>query len=101
MPGPQSGYAKKFRSIVWALVASHAFETLLAVSTQSVGRIRQVSALRVAWVIYGSLDQVSGGYIYDRLVVEQLRALGDRVTIVSLEPNGGSLPALAWFRRWV
>jgi glycosyltransferase involved in cell wall biosynthesis len=53
-----------------------------------------VSALRVAWVIYGSLDQVSGGYIYDRLVVEQLRALGDRVTIVSLEPNGGSLPAL-------
>jgi len=94
MPGPQSGYAKKFRSIVWALVASHAFETLLAVSTQSVGRIRQVSALRVAWVIYGSLDQVSGGYIYDRLVVEQLRALGDRVTIVSLEPNGGSLPAL-------
>jgi glycosyltransferase involved in cell wall biosynthesis len=50
--------------------------------------------LRVAWVVYGSLDQVSGGYIYDRLVVEHLRALGDRVTIVSLEPNGASLPAL-------
>ncbi len=54
-----------------------------------------MSVLRVAWVIYGSLDQVSGGYIYDRLVVEQLRALGDRVTIISLEPNGASLPALA------
>jgi len=54
-----------------------------------------MSALRIAWVIYGSLDQVSGGYIYDRLVVEQLRALGDRVTIVSLDPNGGALPELA------
>jgi glycosyltransferase involved in cell wall biosynthesis len=53
-----------------------------------------VSALRIAWVIYGSLDQVSGGYIYDRLVVEHLRALGDIVTIISLEPHGTSLPAL-------
>jgi len=53
-----------------------------------------VSALRIAWVIYGSLDQVSGGYIYDRLVVEHLRALGDVVTIISLEPHGTSLPAL-------
>ena len=53
-----------------------------------------MSALRVAWVIYGSLDQVSGGYIYDRLVVEHLRALGDVVTVISLEPHGTSLPAL-------
>ena len=53
-----------------------------------------MSALRVAWVVYGSLDQVSGGYIYDRLVVQHLRALGDSVTIVSLRPNGASLPAL-------
>lgn len=52
------------------------------------------SCLRVAWVIYGSLDQVSGGYIYDRLVVEQLRELGDAVTVVSLTPNSGALPAL-------
>ena len=51
--------------------------------------------LRVAWVVYGSLNQVSGGYIYDRLVVEQLRALGDQVTVISLEPNGTCLPALA------
>lgn len=53
-----------------------------------------MSTLRVAWVIYGSLDQVSGGYIYDRLVVEHLRELGDRVTVVSLDPNGGALPQL-------
>jgi glycosyltransferase involved in cell wall biosynthesis len=51
--------------------------------------------LRIAWVIYGSLDQVSGGYIYDRLVVEQLRALGDTVTVVSLSPDGASLPELS------
>jgi glycosyltransferase involved in cell wall biosynthesis len=50
--------------------------------------------LRIAWLVYGSLDQVSGGYIYDRLVVEQLRALGDRVTVISLEPNDASLPTL-------
>ena len=54
-----------------------------------------MSTLRVAWVVYGSLDQVSGGYIYDRLVVEHLRALGDRVTVLSLDPNATSLPALA------
>ena len=53
-----------------------------------------MSPLRVLWVVYGSLDQVSGGYIYDRLVVEHLRALGDDVTIVSLEPNAESLPTL-------
>ncbi|HET7542463.1 MAG TPA: glycosyltransferase family 4 protein [Polyangiaceae bacterium] len=56
--------------------------------------IALVSALRVIWVVYGSLDQVSGGYIYDRLVVEQLRAMGDQVTVVSLQPNLDSLPAL-------
>jgi glycosyltransferase involved in cell wall biosynthesis len=53
-----------------------------------------MSALHIAWVIYGSLDQVSGGYIYDRLVVEHLRALGDTVTVVSLEPNRSSFPLL-------
>jgi len=57
--------------------------------------MHRVSTLRVAWIIYGSLDQVSGGYIYDRLVVEQLRALGDTVTVVSLAPNGGALPTLS------
>lgn len=51
--------------------------------------------LRIAWVVYGSLDQVSGGYIYDRLVVEQLRELGDTVTVISLSAGGESLPELS------
>ncbi len=42
--------------------------------------------LRIAWIVYGALEQVSGGYIYDRLVVEQLRGLGDAVTVLSLDP---------------
>ena len=48
---------------------------------------------RIAWVVYGSLEQVSGGYIYDRLIVEQLRALGDSVTVISLTPGASDLPA--------
>jgi glycosyltransferase involved in cell wall biosynthesis len=51
-----------------------------------------VAPLRIAWLVYGSLEQISGGYIYDRLVVEQLRALGDEVTVISLTP--GVLPDL-------
>jgi glycosyltransferase involved in cell wall biosynthesis len=51
--------------------------------------------LRIAWIVYGSLDQVSGGYIYDRLVVEQLRALGDSVSVISLSPDSASLPQLS------
>lgn len=50
--------------------------------------------LRIAWIVYGSLEQVSGGYIYDRLVVEQLRAMGDEVTVVSLSPGQSELPDL-------
>jgi len=49
---------------------------------------------RIAWVIYGSLEQVSGGYIYDRLVVEHLRELGDDVTVVSLTAGSDELPSL-------
>jgi glycosyltransferase involved in cell wall biosynthesis len=43
--------------------------------------------MRVAWAVYGSLDQTSGGYIYDRLIVEGLRMHGDRVDLVELEPG--------------
>ena len=35
-------------------------------------------------MIYGSLDTVSGGYLYDRKLVEYLRAQGDIVEIISL-----------------
>jgi glycosyltransferase involved in cell wall biosynthesis len=48
--------------------------------------------LRIGWFVYGAIDQISGGYIYDRLVVEQLRALGDEVTVFSLA--AGETPEL-------
>src|SRR6185369_9005122 len=52
--------------------------------------------LRIAWVIYGALEQLSGSYIYDRLVVQQLRELGDSVTVVSLAPGAAAeLPELS------
>jgi glycosyltransferase involved in cell wall biosynthesis len=50
---------------------------------------------RIAWIVYGSLDQVSGGYIYDRLVVERLREMGDAVSCISLEPGADAQPLLA------
>jgi glycosyltransferase involved in cell wall biosynthesis len=50
---------------------------------------------RIAWIVYGSLDQVSGGYIYDRLVVEHLREMGDAVTCISLERGADARPLLA------
>ena len=40
--------------------------------------------MRIGLVIYGSLDTVSGGYLYDRHVVDALRAAGDQVDIISL-----------------
>lgn len=40
--------------------------------------------MELGLVIYGSLDTLSGGYLYDRRLVEYLRARGDRVRIVSL-----------------
>jgi glycosyltransferase involved in cell wall biosynthesis len=40
--------------------------------------------MRLGLIIYGSLETVSGGYLYDRKLVEYLRAQGDQVEIVSL-----------------
>lgn len=40
--------------------------------------------MRVGLVIYGSLETVSGGYLYDRELVETLRRAGDQVEIISL-----------------
>lgn len=57
--------------------------------------------MRIAWIVYGGLDQTTGGYIYDRLVVERLRARGDVVEAVSLDPAPASraLAGLALARR--
>ena len=40
--------------------------------------------MRIGLVIYGALDTISGGYLYDRKLVEYLRAQGDSVEIFSL-----------------
>jgi glycosyltransferase involved in cell wall biosynthesis len=50
--------------------------------------------MRVAWVVPGELVQPTGGYIYDRLVVEGLRARGDAVEVVS--PGRASVSAFPW-----
>ena len=40
--------------------------------------------MKVLWVAYGSLQKLSGGNLYDRLVVEYLRAQGVRVEVQGL-----------------
>ena len=40
--------------------------------------------MRIGLVIYGSLGNLSGGYLYDRRLVAELEAHGDQVKIVSL-----------------
>ncbi len=50
--------------------------------------------MHVGLVIYGSLDTLSGGYLYDRELVGRLQACGDQVTLVSL-------PGQGYARRWL
>ncbi|MCE9644512.1 MAG: glycosyltransferase family 4 protein [Chloroflexi bacterium] len=40
--------------------------------------------MKIGLIIYGSLETISGGYMYDRKLVEYLRAQGDEVGIISL-----------------
>jgi glycosyltransferase involved in cell wall biosynthesis len=40
--------------------------------------------MKIGFLIYGSLDTLSGGYLYDRKLVDYLRAQGDNVDIISL-----------------
>jgi glycosyltransferase involved in cell wall biosynthesis len=40
--------------------------------------------MRLGLVIYGGLDQRSGGYLYDQQLVSQLERAGDRVEIISI-----------------
>ena len=40
--------------------------------------------MRLALLIYGSLETISGGYLYDRMLVEYLQRQGDQVEIISL-----------------
>lgn len=40
--------------------------------------------MHIGLIIYGSLDSISGGYLYDRKLVAHLRAQGDKVEVISL-----------------
>jgi hypothetical protein len=40
--------------------------------------------VRIGLIIYGSLDTLTGGYLYDRMLVEHLRRQGDHVDVISL-----------------
>ena len=40
--------------------------------------------MRIGLIIYGDLDTVSGGFLYDRVLVDHLRESGDDVEIISL-----------------
>jgi glycosyltransferase involved in cell wall biosynthesis len=40
--------------------------------------------MKLGFIIYGSLEILSGGYLYDRKLVEYLRSQGDTVEIISL-----------------
>lgn len=44
--------------------------------------------MRVGFVVYGSLETATGGYLYDRELVDFLRANGDTVEVVSLPDRG-------------
>ncbi len=49
--------------------------------------------MRIGLVIYGSLDTLTGGYLYDRIVVEGLVRLGHEVEVIGL-PSGSYLRRL-------
>jgi glycosyltransferase involved in cell wall biosynthesis len=43
--------------------------------------------VRIALIVYGSLDVLSGGNLYDRTLVEHLRSNGHEVDVVELSPG--------------
>ncbi len=43
--------------------------------------------MRCGLILYGALETLSGGYLYDRRLVHHLRAQGDDVSIISLPPR--------------
>ena len=43
--------------------------------------------MRIGFIIYGSLDTLTGGYLYDKMVVKGLIELGHNVEIISLRSS--------------
>ncbi len=54
--------------------------------------------MRLGLVIYGNLDIITGGFLYDRLVVDYLRRQGDEVEIIALpwKPYAAGLTYNLW-----
>ncbi len=50
--------------------------------------------MRLGFIIYGNLEILTGGYLYDRIMVEGLRQLGHEVEVISL-PSGSYLRRLS------
>ena len=42
--------------------------------------------MKIALVIYGNINTLSGGYLYDRMLVDYLKSQGDDVQVISI-PN--------------
>jgi glycosyltransferase involved in cell wall biosynthesis len=49
-----------------------------------VGGVQAGALMRVGLIIYGDLETLTGGYMYDRMLVDYLRARGDQVEVISL-----------------
>ena len=47
--------------------------------------------MRVAWILYGDLDQRTGGTIYDAEVIDGLRRAGDDVRVIGLRQGASVL----------
>jgi glycosyltransferase involved in cell wall biosynthesis len=43
--------------------------------------------MRIGLVIYGSLDTLTGGYLYDRIITEELKQRGHEIEAISLPPG--------------
>jgi len=43
--------------------------------------------MRIGLVIYGSLDTLTGGYLYDKIVTEELKQRGHEIEAISLPPG--------------
>ena len=55
-------------------------------------------SVRIGLCIYGDLGQLTGGYLYDRHVVAQLRQRGHRVDVITLRSRPYPLALLGWMR---
>src|SRR6185437_13191773 len=48
------------------------------------GRLRGRAGVMLSFIVPGPVDQVTGGYIFARRIVAELRARGDDISVVEL-----------------